>query len=93
MGDTIREETKNRVQLRKDYATAARTIASNATTEEARAIFLRIAAEWEKEIDAIQNGVSSVPGSSPIPTKPWSVLSYVCSLFGREREFATRKEL
>ena len=63
------------------------------TTEEARAVFLRIAAEWEGEIDAIQNGVPPVTDTSPTPIKPRSLLSYVFSLFGREREFATRQEL
>jgi hypothetical protein len=81
VGDAIREETKSCLKSRRDYATAARTIASNATTEEARVVFLRIAAQWEKEIDDIENGLSSVLDTLPPLPKPWSVLSYVCSLF------------
>jgi hypothetical protein len=83
VGDTIREETKSCLKSRRDYATAARTIASNATTEEAWAVFLRIAAQWEKEIDTIQNGalaehpVAAIPNA---PTKPFRLLSYMLSL-------------
>ena len=83
MGDSICEETKNRLKSRRDYATAARTIACKTTTEEARAVFLRIAAEWEKEIDVIQDGalaehqVAAIPDT---PIKPFRMLSHLLSL-------------
>ena len=82
----MREEIEKRLKSRRDYATAARTVANKAKTEEAGAVFLRIAAEWEKEIYAIQNGTLHPAAKTPrAPIKlTWS-LSYLLNIFSRQQ--------